>query len=275
MSKHGKLPFNPIIWPAVPHDFDTSATGNNNLGYYTTETTQRYAWGTRGMTWDGKVYRYGRVKNTVYAGFAVVNSATTTVTELINTSHPQTIEIGDREVLITVADAEGYGAGAVAEDELVGAMFVVGHGTETTTETRTVIGNDAIADGGNSGFIYVDEPFAIKHTTGFMELPLNTYGYLIKPSDAASGFMGVPNITASAGDNLWIQTWGLCWCIPGDADSDIGSTVIDRTVVFAGDGSVNGADILTARSYQAAGFITDATTIGQGCMPMVMLQISI
>ena len=41
-----KLPFNPIIWPAVPND----ETSDNQLGYYNVETTQRYVWGTRGMT---------------------------------------------------------------------------------------------------------------------------------------------------------------------------------------------------------------------------------
>ncbi|KKL18965.1 hypothetical protein LCGC14_2470230, partial [marine sediment metagenome] len=49
-----KFPFNPINWPALPHDF----TGDNNLGIYTSETTQRYVYGTRYITWDGRVYKY-------------------------------------------------------------------------------------------------------------------------------------------------------------------------------------------------------------------------
>jgi len=272
MSKHGTYPFNPIIWPAVPHDF----TGDNNLGYYTTETTQRYTWGTRGVTWDGKVYRYGRSKDTLYAGYGAVNGATVTIAELINTNHTLTITAGERSVLVTVGNAEGYGGGAIAEDELAGAMFVVGHGAAATTETRTVVGNEYVAGAGGTIMVYVDYPFALTHTTGFMELPLNTYGYLLKPANHTASVMGVPNITATTGQHLWIQTWGLCWCVPGGADADIASATANRMAYFVGDGSVNGGNIPTIEDgYQIAGFVTDSADGATGCMPMVMLQISI
>lgn len=273
MSKRFILPFNPIIWPAVPHDY----TGDYNLGYYATEATQRYVWGTRGMTWDGSVYRYSRAKDTLHAGRGAWNSANIDESDMLDTNHTQTIEIGDTSVLFTVTTPDTWNAEAIAEDELAGAKYVVGHGAGATTETRTVIGNDAIAASTTGTImIYVDAPFAIKHTTGFNELPVNPYAYLWGPvnhSELIASVMGIPNVIAITGQNLWIQTWGLCFITPGGADSDIGSTVADRTVVFAGDGSVNGADILTARSYQSAGFITDASQTGS--MPMVMLQISI
>jgi len=272
MSSIYTLPHQPITWGGTPDDL----TGDYQLAYHTVETTQRYVWGTRGLTWDGKVFRYGRVKGTVYAGYGVINSATITVTELINSNHTLTIEIGDRSVLVTVANAEGYGAGVVAEDEFAGAQLVVGHGAAATTETRTVVGNEAVATGGGTTMVYVDYPFAIKHTTGFMELPLNTYGYLLKPANHTASVMGVPNITAGTGYNLWIQTWGLCWCVPGGADADIASAQDNRECVFVGDGSVNGTNIITLENgFQRAGFVSDASTSGTGCMPMVMLQISI
>lgn len=272
MSKHQTLPFNPIIWPAVPHDF----AGDNQLGYYTTETTQRYVWGTRGITWDGKVYRYGRAKGTVHAGYGAVNAASIDVSDLINSNHTLTINVGDRSVLVTVAAGEGYDNGAIAEDELAGAMFVVGQGAAATTETRTVIGNEYVAAAGGTIMVYVDHPFAIKHTTGFMELPLNAYGYLAKKNNQVASVMGVPNVIAAAGQNLWIQTWGLCWCVPGGGDADIASTADNRECVFVGDGSVNGSNIITLENgFQRAGFVTDSSEDGTGCMPMVMLQISI
>lgn len=271
MSKYGTLPFNPIIWPAVPHDF----TGDNNLGYYTTETTQRYTWGTRGITWDGKVFKYSRSKDTLYAGQGACNGASIDVSDLINSNHTLTIEIGDRAVLVTVAAGEGYNNGAIQEDELAGAQFVVGHGSTLTTETRTVVGNEFVVAGGGVIMVYVDYPFAIQHTTGFMELPLNAYGYLLLPANTIASVMGVPNITAVTGQNLWIQTWGLCWVKPGGADSSIGSAWEHRTAFFVGDGSVNGGDIVTVENgYQKAGFISDSCESG-GAMPMVMLQISI
>jgi len=277
MSSVFTLPHQPITWGGGPHDY-TSSSGvhERQLAYYTAETTQRYVWGTRGITWDGKVFRYSRSKDTLYAGYGAVNAATVTVAELINSNHTLTIEIGDRAVLVTIAAAEGYGAGAIAKDELAGAQLVVGHGAAATTETRTVVGNEPVVAGGGTIMVYVDYPFAIQHTTGFMELPLNAYGYLAKKNNQVASVMGVPNIYVTTGYNLWIQTWGLCWCVPGGADADIASTADNRECVFVGDGSVNGSNIITLENgFQRAGFVTDASQTGTGCMPMVMLQISI
>ncbi len=267
-----KLPSRPIDWAAEPQDL----TGDNQLAYYTAETTQRHVWGTRGMTWDGKVFRYSRSKDTLYAGYGAKAGANIDVSNLINSNHTLTIEIGDRKVLVTVASTEGYGEGAIAEDELVGAMFVVGHGAAATTEVRTVIGNEFLAAAGGTMMVEVDYPFAIKHTTGFMELPLNPYGYLTATDPGICSVLGVPNIAATTGLNLWIQTWGLCWCVPGGADATPGDSQNHRTAVFVGDGTVNGVDIIILENgYQVAGFFVDATEAATGCMPLVMLQISI
>ena len=273
IGRTNKLPFNPINWPASPRDL----TGSNCLGYYTTETTQRYVWGTRGLTWDGKVFRYGRAKGTLYAGYGAGNSATIDVSDLLNTNHTATIAVGDREVLFTVTSGATFDGGAIAEDELVGAQYVVGHGGAATTEQRTVIGNTAIAASTTGTItIEVDYPFALEHTTGFNELPLNPYGYLVKPVAHIMSVMGVPNITATTGQMLWIQTWGLCWCVPGGADTTPGDTQADRMVYFVGDGAVNGAATVTVEEgWQIAGFITDSTEGSTGTMPMVMLQLSI
>ncbi len=273
MSKHGKLPFNPIIWPAVPHDF----TGDNNLGYYTVETTQRYVWGTRGITWDGKVFKYSRSKDTMKPGYGAMNAASIDISDMLNTNHTLTITAGERSLLFSLGSTESYGEGGIAEDELAGAQYVVGHGSPTTTEQRTVIGNTAIA-AATTGVItiYVDYPFALTHTTGFNELPLNPYGYLAHTDPGIGSVMGMPNRAATTGQNLWIQTWGLCFCVPGGADATPGDEQNDREVVFVGDHTVNGANTATLENgYQHAGFITDSTEGSTGTMPMVMLQISI
>jgi hypothetical protein len=50
----------------------------------------------------------------------------------------------------------------------------------------------------------------------------------------------------------------------------------ERTVVFVGDGSINGAKAVTlGDGYQVAGFILQHDTLSSGGPPMVMLQISI
>jgi len=272
MSSSFTLPHRPVDWGATPQDF----TGDNQLAYYTTETTQRYVWGTRGLTWDGKVFRYGRAKGTMHAGYGSVNAASIDVSDLINSNTTIAIVAGDRSVLVTVAAGEGYDNGAIAEDELAGAMFVIGHGAAATTETRTVVGNDAVVAGGGTTTVYVDYPFGLAHAAGFMELPLNAYAYLAKKNNQVASVMGVPNIIATAGQNVWLQTWGLCWCVPGGADADIASEADNRECVFVGDGSVNGSNIITLEDgFQRAGFVTDSSEAGTGCMPMVMLQISV
>ena len=265
-----KLPFNPIIWPAVPHDH----TGDNQLGYYNVETTQRYVWGTRGITWDGKVYRYGRAKGTATYGYGVVNYATVDVSNLINTSHPNTITAGDRTFVMGITSTEGYGAGAtgIAEDELVGATYMCG-----SNSSRTIVGNTAIAATTTGTIICeVDYPFVTTVTTGWNDCPLNPYGYLVKNLNYIASVMGVPNVSATTGQNLWIQTWGPCWCNPGGADATIGDGTLNREAYFVGDGSVVGGDIATIENgEQHAGFIIDSTEAATGCVPIIMLQISV
>ncbi len=272
-TKTNRLPFNPIEWPALPHDF----TGDYNLGYYTVETTQRYVWGTRGMTWDGKVFKYARSKDTMKPGYGAMNSASIDISDMLDTNHTGTIQIGDRTVLFTVTSGATFNAGAIAVDELAGAQYVVGHATAATTEQRTVISNTGIAAATTGTIlIEVDQPFAIQHTTGFNELPLNPYGYLTHTDPGIGSVMGMPNRAATTGQMLWIQTWGLCWCVPGGGDATPGDTQNDREVVFVGDHTVNGAATATLENgYQHAGFITDSTEGSTGTMPMVMLQISI
>ncbi len=268
-----KLPFNPIIWPAVPHDF----TGDNQLGYYTAETTQRYVWGTRGITWDGKIFKYARSKDTMKPGYGAMNSATIDISDFLDSNHPDTIKVGDRSIQFTVTSTATFDGGAIAEDELVGAQYVTGHGSNTTLEQRTVVGNTGIAASTTGNItVDVDYPFAIEHATGFNELPLNPYGYLSHTDPGIGSVMGMPNRVATTGQMLWIQTWGLCWITPGGADATPGDEQNDREVVFVGDHTVNGANTATLENgYQHAGFITDSTESGTGTMPMVMLQISV
>ena len=272
MSTQFQYPHRPLDWGASPHDH----TGDNMYGYYTAETTQRYIYGTRGITWDGRVFKYGHSLDTLYAGFAAKNGAGADVSTLINSNTTIAIAAGDIQTTVTVANTEGYAAGGVvAEDELAGAFMVIGHGGSTTTETRMIVGNDAVASGGGTTIVTAEWPWALAHAAGFMELPLNPYRYLIRDTTVAS-VMGVPNIATTTGYNIWIQSWGPCWCVPGGADGTPGDSADDRTVVFVGDGSVNGVTAITLENgYQVAGFIIDATEVGTGCMPLVMLQISV
>lgn len=226
MSNHYKYPNTPITFQGGPQDF----TGTLNLGYYTSETTQRYVFGTRGITWDGKVFKYSHSLATIYSGRGAFNGAGVDVSTLINSNIAAAIVAGERTVKITVAATEGYaGDGAVAEDELAGAQFVVGHGGSGTGECRTIVGNDAIASGGGTGVCTVDYPFALAHAIGFSELPLNPYRYCIAASEVAS-VIGVAPVSVTTGYNFWAQSWGPCWITPGGADTTPGDSVNDRMV---------------------------------------------
>ena len=267
-------PNTPITLDGGPQDL----TGDNQLGYYTAETTQRYMHGTRGLTWDGRVYKYCRAIAKLAAGYGAFNLSLADVSDLINSVTPAAITAGDRKATITIAATEGYASdGVVAENELSGAFIVLGHGSQYTTETRMVVTNTAVASGGGTTLIEVDSPFALDHDAGVAcEVPFNPYRYLGAASEVAS-VMCVPNIVVSGtGYHFWGQTWGPCWCVPGGGDVTIGDSVNDRTAFFVGDGSVNGGTALTVETgYQLAGFIIDTTEVGTGCMPLVMLQISI
>jgi len=272
-SEIGGYPTTPLSQGAMPMDL----TGNDTeYGPYALETTQRHAYGRRLITWDGRVFKYAHSLATLYAGYGARNGAGADVSTLINSNTTVAVVAGDKTVLVTIAATEGYAAdGLVAENELAGAFLVIGHGAATTTETRMVVANTAVASGGGTTTVTLDHPLVLAHAAGFMELPLNPYRYLIKDTELAS-VMGVPNISTTTGYNLWIQSWGPCWCVPGGGDSTPGDSVNDREVYFVHDGSTNGGTALTIENgYQRAGFIIDATESGTGCMPLVMLQISV
>ena len=104
-------PYNPIDWPGNPKDF----AGDNNLGPYAEETTQRYTPGTRMITWDGKAFKYGRVITSSIASQGLFN-ASTPVNIAVNGT--QAVVAGDKTHVLTLDADSGYAGAGVAEDEL-------------------------------------------------------------------------------------------------------------------------------------------------------------
>jgi hypothetical protein len=269
----GGYPGMPLPAGSAPLDF----SGSTEFGPYATETTQKHAYGRRMITWDGRVFKYGNAIAKLAAGYGAFNLSLADVSDLINSVSPAAIVAGDKTTTVTIAATEGYASdGVVAANELAGAFITIGHGSQYLTETRMIISNTAVASGGGTTTIEVDYPFALAHDAGVAcEVPFNPYRYLGAASEVAS-VMCVPNVVvAASGYKFWGQTWGPCWCVPGGGDAP-GDTANEREVFFVGDGSVNGGVSLTLeKGYQRAGFIIDTTEAGTGCMPLVMLQISI
>jgi hypothetical protein len=239
----------------------------------TTNPTFRY--GKRIMTFDGRVFKYGQAKTALVAGYgaACYFPVSKHITYAVL---PVAITAGDIFATVTYPSSCGYASTGFAKDELVGGYIVVGHNTALTTETRVIIGNDAIGATTATAKIYVDGAFQqTNSTSNGAEVYPNPYAYLGKGSLDYNAFMGVPAINLASGYNGFIQTAGPCWCVPGGADSAFGSSADDRTAYFVGDGSVNSSKALTiANGYQRAGFIIDTTSSSVTAMPLIMLQIS-
>ncbi len=237
---------------------------------------QAHPYGRRYLTWDGKVFKYCAALGTLNAGYGAANGANVTVARLINSVTPLAYVAGQNEITVTIAATEGYaGDGVVAEHELVGAQIVLGHGAAALTEQRTIMANTAVASGGGTTRVRLDEPLALAHAAGVAcECPLNPYRYLVSGNYNYNAFMAVPNQVVTSGYNWWGQTAGPCWCVPGGGDASPGDTVNDRMAFFVGDGSVNfGTSLTIETGYQFAGYCIDTTASGTSAMPLIYLML--
>ena len=248
MTAHFTKPFNPINWPAVPHDF----TGDSNKGIYATETTQRYVYGTRYITWDGRVYKYmlcttgGCVS---YHGVAGTLSAQTEFSSAVAATEGQRF--------LTVTDAT-----AVAEDSLAGGMIEVYDSTIDNSTRYHIVGNDL----GNGTNIRIYLEFPVHHTitvSDNVEMFENQYRAVSEATNSIGPWLGVPMATAATTFNIWAQTWGVCLVSPGnttidDAAADERQAHWMANAVIA---EVDGAGV-TAAKNQIAGYIWNAGTGG-------------
>lgn len=244
-------------------------------GLYNQSTDQLFWYGKRIWTFDGKVFKYGRAKTALLAGYGAANVFPVSK-HVTYAALPVAIAANDKYATVTVAATLGYANVGFAKDELVGGYIVVGHNT-TTVENRTIVANDAIGAAGGSMRVWVDGPFMTANSTSNgAELYPNPYAYLGKGALEYNGFMGVPSINTTILYNSWIQTYGPCWVVPGGGDTTPGNTANDRTAYFVGDGSVNFGTALTVENgYQMAGWCIDTTSAAVSAMPLIMLQISI
>ena len=150
------------------------------------------------------------------------------------------------------------------------------HNSAATTQNRRIISNTASS--GTTCTITLDGPIAVAGTHAVEIIP-SLYGDLqTSGSNEYDGVAGVPARTATNNQYFWVQTWGPCWIAPGGAGTP-GSTAMERTVYFVGDGSINGdvgfvAPTTEPERRQVAGFIIQTDTSGSGGPPFVMLQVS-
>lgn len=248
MSNQFQYPFNPIEWPAVPHDF----TGEYNLGIYTSETTQRYVYGTRYLTWDGRVYKYTGVTTN---GVTSYTAAHNTLGSQTSWSAATVNAKGSRSMIITDATA-------VAVDSLAGGMVQIYDSTIANSHQIHIVGNEL----GNTTNIKIYLEFPLPITTSAsdnIEMFENPYRLLdggLTSNDFAA-WIGVPCVTAATGYNVWTQTWGPCVTSPGNTTLDDAAGG-ERTVLFYAHGTLmeNGDARVTIGENQIAGYILNAGT---------------
>jgi hypothetical protein len=270
-----KLPSLPIIHPAHPFDF----TGDNMLGIFTTEATQRYIYGTRFITWDGKVYKYSLSGAACYTHRlnAFWNTISSDVNGIDYSLLTNAQSAGDREITLT------NGTTAVAEDYLAGGIIIIVP-TETTTDrevmTRGIIGNDVAAAAAECK-MYLDVPLETAVTASNYAYVMPSNYSNIRYSASVNGTRSFAGLAATAVTaaalNFWCQTYGPCNMAYQSAR--VGKTAYYRMVYGRHDGSGDTQDQTvesggTVVSDQIVGFGMDNNGDANGTTNM-MLTISV
>ena len=259
MSKSFQHPFNPIEWPAVPHDF----TGEDNLGFSTDDTTQRFTFGTRSMSWDGSVYRYAKAGASFTSYQVGVWSQATSANvafEAISSPSP----VGSKTVII---DESG-----ITENQFAGGHILIFH-LVGTGSLYTVVGNTA-SSGDDIVVLTLDRPLAalIATATTAFELYASPFADVRQGnSNGTRSFWGVPLALVSSSSYGWIKTWGITFF---SAQATIGNQGL-AACYFRHDGSIDvRANIAPGTvTDQYAGFRVVGKKSGDG--PLMMLQVAI
>jgi hypothetical protein len=264
----------PLGWVAEPKDF----TSDYGLGRFTTETTQRYIFGTRHLTADGRVFKYGHAVAECQSGYGAYNLGLCNISAVLAATAP----IGQRFLSVTVTSGGYAASGVIAKNELVGGYLVLNNGVEDP-QNFMIIGNDADVSA-TTCKIYVDGPLWREVTTsGYCEVIDNPFAHLnggiTSSVGAKASVMGIPCRNLAATYNGWYQTYGPLWITPPNAGATApGYTNDDREVYFVANGSIVGAASGTVieSGFQRAGYVIQRDTAGNNCgPPIVMLQLSI
>lgn len=257
MSNQLTKPFNPVIWPAVPND----ATSQDNLGFATDDSTQRYTIGTRAMQWDGSVLRYAKfgATNTSYELAVWTNTTSAGVSfESINGASAA----GSRTV--NIAD------GSTTEDQYAGGYLLLFHATGGGS-VYLLTGNTASA--GGIVILSLDRPLAKAVTTSDnLELYVSPFADMRQGnSGSTKGFWGIPQALVTSGSYGWVKTWGPTFIAP---QSTVGGSGL-AAGYFRHDGSIDVRGNISPGTVtdQYAGFRMIGSAAGDG--PLFMLQVAI
>lgn len=235
-------------------------------------TAKRYSLGARLVTGDGRVFRYAKAGATLNTdlGCKSYNQQHIGITYVAVAT-----VVGALTVVLDVQGTDGDGGdGKIAADELVGGYIVIFPHSENSIN-RMIVGNTATTGAGEMTITLDDPlPVALVADSAHGECMASPYLDVRSTGETTSSIVGVPCVPATAGNYLWIQTWGPVWIAP-QGEVSVGTN--NRQVVFRHDGSIDEYDATDANTIKAqhAGFVLqNARGGGQGAA-FIMLQISI
>lgn len=259
----------PLMLGASPRDFSLST---HEFGVHDSETTQRFVYGTRYITWDGKVYKYSLAGASCYT--LRLNAFWNTISSDVNGIDYSVLtynqSIGDREITLT------NGTTAVAEDYLAGGLAVIVP-SETYTDgevmLRGIIGNDSAAAAAECT-MYLDDPLETAVTTSQYAYAMPSSYSNVRYSSNTGGtrsWAGLAATYTASGSNFWCQTYGPAQCA---AQTRAGSTTWYRDLYARYNGTLDiHSQIGTNVADQRVGFILDNNGDANGATN-IMLTIS-
>lgn len=246
--------------------------GGAGQGINQASSTQRYSLGTRLVTGDGRVFRYGKLGANIVSGKLGLKNNNELVTEKATIVSACTA--GATELTVTFA-TDFWTTDTLAADELYGGYISL-YNSSSIRDNRMIIGNTVVATAGVCT-IKIDEPIVTAVTSAFgCEVLANPYADLRNINDDSTSVMGMPAAYGTSGQYIWIQTWGPFRISPTAAE--LGTNRDERQYVFEAYGGLRAscASIVTeGKSEQMAGFVIEKTAVAAGsAAPFIMLQIS-
>jgi hypothetical protein len=198
-------------------------------------TTPKHALGTRGVTRDGRVFRYCKAGALLVAGNVIQSPAQ--IANHLNTA-VLAAAVGDKALLITpgatagAANLYAEGVAIVSTTPGLGQTLGIRSHAAITASTEFTLN------------LYDDDPVVVALTTSSkVDLQQNPYSAVIQaPVTTLTGaIVGVAGFAIPSGEYGWLQTWGMCGVLI-DGTPGVGMAVSSPAAV-AGGAAINSSTL--------------------------------
>ncbi len=218
---------------------------------WVSSATQQHPLGTRGVTPDGRVFRYAKAGASDLVAGNCLQSPAVITTHLANT--PPAVSAGATSFQYTPGATAGaanlYAEGYLQVDTTPGNgyTYTVKDHPAITASTAFTLNLDA------------DDPVQVALTTssrvGLLANPYN--GVIQFPVTTATGILvGVAAYVIAAGEYGWIQTWGPCSVLINGTPA-LGAAVVSPSATTAGS-----VDVITTTNLVTAQIVGNMCQVG-------------